>query len=259
MNGPNGPDLWAAHLPRPAMDGHKYHRGYAAIFAASELTGATRLAATACSRIGCGLVSVVAQTRGDVYRSSLPPDIMVHDQVPEKASVLLGGPGGITPEQAIVLLAAPDLQARVFDAGAIPSRAQFNQLDATCILTPHIGEFERAFGALDGGAEASARRVSIESGAIVVLKSSQTVVAAPDGRAIVNCHTSPYLAKAGTGDVLAGLISGLVAQGMPPFEACSAAVWIHGEAGIRIGPGLIAGDIADIIPRILHDLLKPLI
>ncbi len=252
----NRPELWGPCLPRPATDGHKYDRGYAAILAAAELTGATRLAASACSRIGCGLVSVVAATRDDVYRSSLPPDIMVHRQPPEKMSVLLGGPGGVTTDQFNELLGASQLQARVFDAGAIPRREHFNQLDRTCVITPHIGEFERLFGKLENGAKTGARAIASESGATVVLKSSRTIIASPDGRTSVNSHTSPYLAIAGTGDVLAGIISGLVAQRMPHFEACCAAVWIHGEAGRRIGPGLIAGDIVESIPHILQDLLR---
>ena len=250
----NDPKLWSNTLPRPAADGHKYDRGYAAIYGAADLTGATRLAAAACSRMGAGLVGVVAEGRGDVYRASLPPDIMVARNVPEKANVLLGGPGGIAPEQKEELLAASDRDARVFDAGAIPGENRFGSLDDTCILTPHVGEFERLFGAMDN-AEKAARAVTERSGAVIILKSSRTVIVDPTGRTVVNTHGSPYLAKAGTGDVLAGMIAGLVAQGMPPFEASCAAVWMHGEAGRRIGCGLIAGDIADHLPAILDMLL----
>ncbi|MXO84422.1 NAD(P)H-hydrate dehydratase [Altererythrobacter aurantiacus] len=251
----NDPDVWGKRLPRPSSDGHKYDRGFVAIFGAVELTGATRLAAGAASRIGAGLVGVVARERGDVYRASLLPDIMVSDVLPQKANVLLGGPGGIADNEKATMLKASEMDARVFDAGAIPQERQFGGLDPSCIFTPHIGEFERNFGALEDGPVAGAIRVAQQSNAVIVLKSSRTVIAHPDGRSIVNEHASPYLAKAGTGDVLAGMIAGLAAQGMPSFEASCAAVWMHGEAGRRIGPGLIAGDIVEGLPKILKDLL----
>lgn len=251
----NTPALWMDHFPRPAAQGHKYHRGFAAILGAPELTGATRLAAAACSRVGCGLVTVVAQARSDIYRATLPPDIMVQSGVPQKATVLLGGPGGITQPQMQTLWEADHLHARVFDAGAIPAAQDMQRFDGRCILTPHTGEFERAFGPVGAQADAAARQLAARSGATVVLKSDRTVIASADGRALRNTHTSPYLAKAGTGDVLAGLIAGLVAQGMPHFEACCAAVWLHGEAGRLIGPGLIAGDIPEALPAILRALL----
>ncbi len=260
----NDPSLWQHLLPRPAVDGHKYHRGYAAVLAAPELTGATRLAVTACNRIGAGLVSVIAEQRSDVYRTSLPADIMVQEKIPEKTSVCLGGSGGIVPSHLDYLLRGQSLKARIFDADAMPTPQQFKWLDHNCILTPHFGEFQRAFGNnsknSDDGEDIehlteAARDASRRSGAVLVLKLPKTVIAHPDGRTIVNHHTSPYLAKAGTGDVLAGLICGLVAQSMPPFEASAAAVWIHGEAALRFGPGLIASDIAGQVPGILQDLL----
>ena len=251
----NAPQIWLKKLPRPATHGHKYHRGYAAIYGAPLLTGATRLAATACSRIGAGLVSVVASDNFDIYRICLPADIMVHDELPQKASVALAGSGGVTPEHSRSLLNKSELSAKVFDADALPERGDFQHLDDSCILTPHFGEFERVFGAIDDDAEHAARNAAVASGAIVVLKSSTTVIANPNGDTVTNRHASPYLAKAGTGDVLAGMITGLAAQGMQPFDACCAAVWMHGESGIRLGPGLVASDIPDIIPEILQELL----
>lgn len=251
----NAPQIWQKRLPRPAPDGHKYHRGYAAIFGAPLLTGATRLAATACSRIGAGLVTVVASENADIYRTCLPADIMVHDELPPKASVALSGSGGVAPAHSRSLLNNRELKARVFDADALPERGDFQHLDDSCILTPHHGEFERVFGAIDNDTENAARKAAVASGAIVVLKSSTTVIANPRGETVINRHASPYLAKAGTGDVLAGMITGLVAQGMQPFDACCVAVWMHGESGIRLGVGLIASDIPDTIPEILRELL----
>lgn len=252
----NGPDLWL--LPIPTNDGHKYHRGAVAIFAAPELTGATRMAATACNRIGAGLVSVVARERSDVYRATLPPDIMVGDDLPAKATVLLGGSGGIASNHMGQLLAGRGC-VRVFDADALPDESAFDQLDEDCILTPHCGEFERVFGRVVDGDQMrdAVTTAAARSGGVVVAKGSKTLIAHPDGRLRVNHHASRWLAKAGTGDVLAGMIAGLAAQGMTPFDAASAAVWLHGEAGRRIGPGLIASDIEGALPNILAELIRP--
>ncbi|MEP1208575.1 MAG: NAD(P)H-hydrate dehydratase [Rhizobiaceae bacterium] len=251
----NSPDLWRSVLPVPDHEAHKYHRGYVGIYAAPELTGATRLAAAACNRIGAGLVSVVATSRADVYRTCLPADIMVQSQRPEKADTGLAGSGGVTGDHMQEMLAGSHLKARVFDADAMPSMDQLSRLDESCILTPHRGEFERVFGPISADFAAAASQAARESGAIVVLKSADTIIAGPKGQLVCNSHASPYLAKAGTGDVLAGLIAGLLAQNMPHFDACCAAVWIHGEAAQRFGPGLIASDIADLVPEILQDLL----
>lgn len=251
----NNPQLWRAELPVPGRDGHKYHRGYVGIYAAPELTGATRLAASACNRIGAGLVSVIAPVRGDVYRCTLPADIMIGSNCPVKTDVALGGSGGISEQHLEELLASNRLKARIFDADALPAQRHFSQLDERCILTPHFGEFEKVFGAIETDFKTAAQRAAKACGAIIVLKSADTVIAAPDGRFVCNSHASPYLAKAGTGDVLAGLIAGLVAQNMPHFQACCAATWIHGEAAIRFGPGLIASDIPDLVPAIIKDLL----
>jgi len=251
----NEPKLWQSFLPIPDRDANKYHRGFVGIYAAPELTGATRLAASSCNRIGAGLVSVIAPVRGDVYRCCLPADIMVQSDRPAKVDVALGGSGGIAEQHLEELLASNNLKARVFDADALPKQNQFQWLDEHCILTPHFGEFERVFGTIETDVEKAAQRAAEACGGIVVLKSADTIIASPDGQTVCNSHASPYLAKAGTGDVLAGLISGLVAQNMPHFHACCAATWIHGEAAIRSGPGLIASDIPDLIPDILKDLL----
>lgn len=240
----------------PDAEGNKYHRGFVAIYGALDLTGATRLAATACNRIGAGLVSVAAKKRQNVYRISLPPDIMVNDQRPAKATVVLGGSGGISSEHQTEMLALDDMKARIFDADALPQPEQFAQLDNRCVLTPHLGEFHRTFGAGDQNPISAAQAAARDSGAVVVLKGARTVIASPDGATVCNTHASPYLAKAGTGDVLAGLISGLAAQETSPFWAACMAVWIHGEAGRRLGAGLVASDIPEIIPEILQELLS---
>ena len=147
----------------------------------------------------------------------------------------------------------PDPFDLVLDADAI--RLWPTQTARTCIVTPHEGEFDRYFEGYTGDTETRAMEAAATSGAIIVLKGPQTVIAAPDRKTVLNTTASPYLAKAGTGDVLAGLITGLLAQGMPAFDAACAGVWIHGQAGARIGPGLIPQDIFSEIRSILADLI----
>jgi hydroxyethylthiazole kinase-like uncharacterized protein yjeF len=255
----NAPKLWLETFPKPTVDGHKYQRGHALIFASPELTGATRLAASACSRIGAGLVTVISPQNAGIYRSTLPADIMVREELPPKSSritAVLGGSGGVLVEHRDALLDNIFETPRVFDADAIPQAADFYFLDSECVLTPHEGEFERCFPDLKGTREQRALNAAEQCGAVIVLKGPRTIIAHPDGRHVVNEHASPYLAKAGTGDVLAGMIAGIIAQGMPIFDACCAAVWMHGEAAISFGPGLISSDIPDLVPHILRTLLR---
>ena len=254
----NSPDLWRHLLPVPRPDGHKYDRGHAVILGANELTGATRLCTSACSRMGAGLVSVLAEERADLYRSCLEPDIMVtaaDNTRLKKVSVMLAGCGGVSASQKAFALDNPFDCDRVLDANAIPMDGDFSTLDERTILTPHEGEFSKAFPDLTGRMSQQALEAAKRSNCIVVLKGAETVIAAPDGKWVINRHASPWLAKAGTGDVLAGMIAGLVCQHMPLFEAACAAVWLHGEAGKRIGPGLIAGDINGQIPALLSEYL----
>ncbi|MDJ0922466.1 MAG: NAD(P)H-hydrate dehydratase [Henriciella sp.] len=254
----NHPDNWTSLLPRPSEEGHKYHRGHAVIVGATELTGATRLAAAASSRVGAGLVSVLSDEAADIYRMTLPADIMVkglETMSAARVSAVLAGSGGISERGRAALLQAPLDRPLVLDAEAI---ALHQDLAAeSLVLTPHDGEFARAFPDLSGERLGNACAAAKHSGAVIVLKGAETIVAEPGGRHAINQHASPYLAKAGTGDVLAGLITGLVAQGMPCFEAAQAAVWMHGEASLRIGAGLIAQDLISEMRGVLHDLLNP--
>jgi len=248
--------LWAETLPRPEPGSHKYDRGHALIFGAPSLIGATRLAAAACSRIGAGLVSVVPGNRADIYRASLPADIMVNEMPKDvkNPTAMLGGSGGIIASHRKMLLER-DGMPRVFDAMAIPGQNWLSALDENCILTPHEGEFITIFGGFDNK-HAAVKRVAAYTGAIVVLKGAYTLIAHPSGAIVSHDRPNPYLAKAGTGDVLSGMIVGLAAQGMPPFEAACSAVWMHSEAGARIGPGLVAQDIELYLPKILQEILN---
>ncbi len=253
----NHPDLWLSQIPRPTADGHKYDRGHAQIIGSLELTGATRLAAAAAARIGAGLVSVVGGKKADIYRSSLPPHILVHDSCPKdqtKITASLVGPGG-APADISIKRHRPTRHSLIIDAGEIAAGRL--PLDDYCVLSPHEGEFGHAFPQLQGTREERAMAASKKTGATIVLKGAHTVIAAPDGQIVVNTHASPYLASAGTGDVLAGMIAGLSAQGMHPFIASCAAVWMHGEASLRLGPGLVASDLPEMIPGILINLLYP--
>jgi ADP-dependent NAD(P)H-hydrate dehydratase / NAD(P)H-hydrate epimerase len=247
----NHPALWKNLLPVKKPGGHKYDSGHALIYGAPELTGATRLAAESCARMGAGLVTVLADKKiANVYRAALPAHIMVRDDftwTDARVTARLYGPGGLSIK--------PDYKSNlptVLDADALmhlPAKLCLNY-----VLTPHEGEFARAFPGIEGSRSEKAQRAAQESGAVIVLKGHETIIAAPDGRSVVNTHASPYLASAGTGDVLAGMITGLLAQSMVPFEAACAAVWMHGEAGRQFGVGLVASDLPGLLPVIRQSL-----
>lgn len=247
----NTPDLWRALLPVKKEDGHKYNAGHAVIYAAPELTGASRLAATACARIGTGLVTLLApEDVANVYRAALPAAIVVRCGLrwyADNVSARLYGPGGMS----VVPDLASDLPT-ILDADAL--HALPDNLPVNVTLTPHDGEFARLFPELTGSSIQRACTAAQLTQAHIVLKGRETVITAPNGKTVINRHASPHLATAGTGDVLAGMITGLAAQKMPPFEAACAAVWIHGECARRFGRGLIADDLPDLIPQVLKSL-----
>lgn len=253
----NSPDLWLANLPQPDPAGHKYHRGHTAILGADAYTGATRMAAEACSRIGSGLVTVLcAPDMTTVFQTVLPADIMVRSDALNRinrVTTLLAGPGGCSEAQARILEASPPDLPIVLDADAIRLVGALNH--AQKVITPHDAEFSRFLGELGTDREQAARFYASQTGAVIVLKGAETLIAAPDGRLVRNTVASPYLAKAGSGDVLAGMIAGLVAQGMTVFDASCCGVWMHGHAGKQIGPGLIPQDITAQIPSVLKTLL----
>ena len=266
----NAPALWRALLPAPAPDGHKYSRGHALVVGGDGAhSGAARLAARAALRAGAGLVTVHAPEAAlPVYAAQLTA-VMVASTVDlaaaladERRNALLIGPGcGVSPATRERTLRALGAGKRcVLDADALTAfrgepAALFAALGPDAVLTPHEGEYRRLFSH-QGDKLARARAAARESGAVVALKGADSVIAAPDGRAAINANAPPTLATAGTGDVLAGFILGLLAQGMPAFEAAAAGVWLHGAAAAAFGPGLIAEDLSETLPRVLRGLAR---
>ncbi len=253
----NGQELW--NMPRLAADAHKYVRGHALILG-GEMTGAARLAAGAARRIRAGMVTLaVPQKLMPIYASACAPGVVLKpcDKPDDLAALLehgkisaaLAGPGlgvGKTTRSMVAQLLEDGLPL-VLDADALTSFEGrqddlFGNLHHPALLTPHEGEFKRLFER-SSDKLASARQAARHAGATVLLKGADTVIASPDGRAVIETQAPPWLATAGSGDVLAGIAVGLMAQGMPPFQAGQAAAWQHGQAGLRAGEGLVAEDL----------------
>jgi NAD(P)H-hydrate epimerase len=275
----NGPDLWRTAFPRPGLEAHKYKRGHAVVVSGGAThTGAARLAARGALRAGAGLVTVASPAEALAANAAQLTAIMLRrcdgasdlrDLLadPRFNAVALGPALGIGKETREKVEAALDAgRAVVLDADALTSFERDAGALATlvhthsAVLTPHEGEFARLFGGEDAVLNAPsklerARVAAARVGAVVVLKGPDTVVAAPDGRAAINENGTPYLATAGSGDVLTGIVAGLLAQAMPPFEAVAAGVWLHAEAGALFGPGLIAEDLPEALPGALRNLL----
>ncbi len=270
----NHPLLWAQSMPRLHDDGNKYTRGHALIVGGYPMTGSARMAARAAARAGAGLTTIAVSMEAlPVYATALT-SIMVspiatpadfdHLLSDRRYSGLLIGPGaGIGPATRTRVLAMLETgRPTLLDADALTSfegdpDTLFRAIVGPCVLTPHDGEFARIFdvsGDKLGRSRAAARR----SKAVVVLKGSDTVIASPDGRAIVNANAPPTLATAGAGDVLSGIVLGLLAQGMDPFLAAAAAVWLHGAAATAFGPGLLAEDLPDLLPGVMAHCVAPI-
>jgi ADP-dependent NAD(P)H-hydrate dehydratase / NAD(P)H-hydrate epimerase len=279
----NSPALWLKHVPVPRLDGHKYIRGHAVVLSGGiDSTGAARLAARGALRAGAGLVTIASPHEALAVNAAASLAVMVRpiDDAAALADfladvrrnvVVLGPGGGVGPrmhELVRTALTAPP--AVVLDADALTSFAgdlhplmvAIRARQAPVLLTPHEGEFSRLFNGLETVAQATsklerARAAAAATGAVVLLKGGDTVVAAPDGRAAIAENASAWLATAGSGDVLAGFCAGLLAQHVPVFEAACAAVWLHGEAANQIGPGLISEDLPEALPVVYRQLFGP--
>ena len=264
----NAPPLWQASLTGPAPADHKYSRGHALVVGGDGAhSGAARLAARAALRAGAGLVTVHAPEAALAVYASQLTTVMVASTADletaladERRNALLIGPGcGMSPTTRAQALRALGAGKRcVLDADALTAFRDdpgglFAALTPESVLTPHEGEYRRLF-AHEGDKLTRARAAAAECGAVMVVKGADSVIAAPDGRAAINANAPPTLATAGSGDVLAGFILGLLAQGMPAFEAAAAGVWLHGAAAAAFGPGLIAEDLAETLPAVLRTL-----
>jgi hydroxyethylthiazole kinase-like uncharacterized protein yjeF len=277
----NGPALWADTFPIPTAQGHKYSRGHAVVVSGGRAhTGAARLAAMAALRGGAGLVTLATPREALDINAAASLAVMVRPiDTAAEFEAMLGdsrfnavaiGPGAGVGEHTrdMAMTALAGRRSVVLDADALTSFADHTQglfaaltKNRNRVLTPHSGEFDRLFDkslencpAAAVSKLAAARAAAGIAGAVVVYKGADTVIAAPDGRAAINASAPPWLATAGTGDVLAGLINGLLAQGMPAFEAAAAAVWIHGEAAAAAGPGMISEDLAPRFGEVYRQL-----
>ncbi len=270
----NAPALWDAVFPRPHLSGHKYSRGHALVVSGGpEATGAARLGARGALRAGAGLVTLAgsgqatavnaAHSTAVMLASFSGPEALSNILEDARKNAVLIGPGAGVGEatRKLVMSVLEASPACVLDADALTSFekkskeffAAITKRKAPVIITPHEGEFCRIFGTVppDASKLERARAAAKLCGGIVILKGADTVIADGEGRAAINDNAPAWTATAGSGDVLAGFATGLLAQGMPPFEAACAAVWLHGEAARRFGPGLIAEDLPEILPEVL--------
>ena len=278
------PQLWRDRLHAPGLADHKYTRGHAVVVSGPmSRTGAARLAADAALRAGAGLVTLASPPDALQVNACHLTAVMLARMDgaaglagiladPRLDAVVLGPALGVGEGAAALVAAAlASPAAVVLDADALttiaadpePSFAAISTREAAVVLTPHEGEFARLFPDLDARGPAGdlpkterAARAAVRSGAVVVLKGADTVIAAPDGRTAIADNAPADLATAGSGDVLAGIVGGLLARSLPGFEAAAAAVWLHGECGRRAGPGLVAEDLARHLAPALAELYE---
>ena len=273
----NHPGLWPAWPHSGAPDTHKHRKGRLAVLSGpAKATGAARMAAEAGLRAGAGLVTMLTPSGAALVNASHLTEVMIRsfkdvedflsglDDIRATAAVLGPAAGKTDALKEIVIAALSRPLPVVLDGDALsvfeddPDHL-LGHLRHHDVITPHAGEFERLFPDLSDSALnkiEAARAAADKAGCVVVYKGADSVIAVPGEIPRINTHASPALATAGTGDTLAGLIGGFLAQGAPAFDAASAAVWLHGEAGLRLGPGLIAGELADAMPGVMQDLAR---
>ncbi len=277
----NTPQYWRKSFPVPRIDGHKYARGHVLVVSGGiDATGAARMSARGSLRAGAGLVTMASPRDALAVNATALTAVMVRavdtpvefaEQLSDKRfnTVVIGPGAGVGERTRDFVHTALSAQRRlVLDADALTSFADdpsrlFESIKASpdpqVVLTPHEGEFPRLFSDISnkhpGRSKLERVRAAAERcGAVVLLKGPDTTVAAPDGRATIAANAPPWLATAGAGDVLAGIIAGLMAQGTPAFEAASIGVWMHGEAAREAGPGLIAEDLPEVLPAVHRHL-----
>ncbi len=281
----NIPKLWREAFPVPTIDGHKYARGHAVVVSGDiAATGAARLSARGALRAGAGLVTLASPRDALAVNASALTAVMVRavdgkDEFAEmfsdkRLNACVIGPGAGVGERTrgFVQAALSARRSLVLDADALTSFADApnhlfeairSSADPQVVLTPHEGEFPRLFSDMSNKHPLRSklervRAAAERSGAVVLLKGPDTVVGAPDGRAAISANAPPWLATAGAGDVLAGMIAGFLAQGVSAFEAACMGTWMHGEAGSEAGPGLIAEDLSETLPAVFRRLYDEL-
>ncbi|MEQ3650944.1 NAD(P)H-hydrate dehydratase [Hyphomonas sp.] len=269
----NSPLLWGRNLPQPGQGSHKHARGHLAVVSGNAAsTGAARLAGRAGLRAGAGLVTLLSPPDAVAVNASHLTAIMlkevanaeqIRETIESASTVILGPAAGINTgtrknvECLLSTAAKAVLDADALTVFADDQNALYKQLRTDDLITPHVGEFKRIFGDLldtEVNKVEATRKAAQMAGCVVLLKGPDTVIAKPDGMAIVNTHATRWLATAGSGDVLAGIAGGLMAQGVDTFTAAAMASWLHGEAGRRVGAGLISEDLEAQLPDILSAL-----
>lgn len=280
----NAPDLWASALPVSGVEAHKYSRGHAAVFSGgAHSTGAARLSALAAARSGAGAVTLLSPPDAMTVNATHLTSIMVRETrglrdvrqffAERKVAAAVLGPGYGNPafarEHALFLASgeAEGFHGLVLDADGITAFEQnpaelFDKrqgIKTALVLTPHEGEFRRLFPDIAKSSTSKiekAREAARRANAVLIYKGPDTVIAEPGGLAVVNANGTPLLATAGSGDVLTGIVCGLLAQRMPAFAAACASVWMHADAARRFGHGLIAEDLPAQIPAVLSALVR---
>jgi hydroxyethylthiazole kinase-like uncharacterized protein yjeF len=254
----NVPELW--RLPTLTAASHKYNRGHVTVVGGAVMTGAARLAAEAARRAGAGMVTIAARGAAETYRSGEPGLLVTEAEIAtllqdDRRKVWVCGPG-LGPDEARAVFPALIAANRVVVADADVFSAFSGDPDAlkgAAVLTPHAGEFARVFGAPEPDRLSAVRQAAARTGAVVLLKGADTIIAAPNGKAAINFSAPPWLATAGAGDVLAGIIAGLLAQGMAVWEAAAAGAYLHGRAAALAGPGLVVEGLLPAIARAIVD------
>ena len=270
----NSKSLWVDKINWPKENDHKYSRGYTLVIGGpKEMTGASRLTAISAHRAGSGIVALAADNNSkDIYYKTLLSQIVKNYKNKKefnsilsdhRIDVIIIGPG-LKPNNSSKIKIKDIVKTNkkiILDAGAITcfknDTKNFTKLiqNKDVIITPHEGEFKILFPRLKGSLVDKAIYAAKKLNSIVVLKGATTIIASPDKKVIINQHGSKWLSTAGSGDVLAGLIGGLISNKMEIFYAAACATWIHKEAGIILGPGLIADDIPDILPKIIKKII----